>query len=190
MAGVLRGLGHDVHEDRRAVQSASANHGALGSGWAASSDGRSRSSASVRAATSSYACRAPASVSPSVSRKLSANSTKSSSVMSSKSLPGPIATGPSTMKAAQFRSTRVTCLISPPMVSSLAVLRSDACSVVSSRAVNRRKKRALVRQSSRSARSPVRVAVASVSMVMALMICPLLPPGGPFPRARERRYGR
>src|SRR3984885_1739903 len=67
--------------------------------------------------------------------------------------------GPCTMKPAQFRSTAVTCLIRPPSVNSLTVVRCRACSSVRSRVVNRRKCLALPSVASKSARSPVRVVV-------------------------------
>src|SRR5215469_760081 len=61
------------------------------------------------------------------------------------------------MNLAQFRSTAVTCLIRPPRVSSLTVVRCRACSSVRSRVVNRSQCLALPSITSRSARSPVRV---------------------------------
>src|ERR1700733_9178755 len=67
--------------------------------------------------------------------------------------------GPCTMKPAQFRSTAVTCLIRPPSVSSLTVVRWRACSSVRSRVGKRRKCLALPSVASKSARSPVRVVV-------------------------------
>src|SRR5580693_3403390 len=83
--------------------------------------------------------------------------------------------GPCTMKPAQFRSTAVTCLIRPPRVSSLAVVRCRACSSVRSRVVNRRKCLALASVASTSARSPVRVVVVppEVPEVPEVMSCRL-----------------
>jgi hypothetical protein len=63
------------------------------------------------------------------------------------------------MKFCQFCSMAETCLISPPSVSSLTVVRCRACSCVMSRVVKRRKCRAFASDASRSARSPVKVAV-------------------------------
>jgi len=61
------------------------------------------------------------------------------------------------MKSTHCRSPTVTCLISPPRHSSLAVGRCAACSSVRSRTVYRKKFRCLAKVSSRSARSPVRL---------------------------------
>src|SRR5690606_20283891 len=110
-----------------------------------------------------------------------------------------IAAGPSTTKAAHFRSIWVTCLISPPRVSSLAVVRVAACSSVSSRTVHRRTQRALASPSSRSARSPVAAGAAVPAgavvvgvvpvIVVSVIALPLLVFPGRFP-AHRGHYGR